>query len=60
VIKASNSQFSIRPRKGHDEARQGPPGGDRDAYGTTRTVNGQVTVGNIKYYALERVQPPKA
>jgi branched-chain amino acid transport system substrate-binding protein len=29
------------------------------AYGTTRTVNGQVMVGNIKYYALERVQPPE-
>ena len=29
------------------------------AYGTTRTVNGQVTVGNVKYYALERVQPPE-
>lgn len=29
------------------------------AYGTTRTVNGQITVGNIKYYALERVQPPE-
>jgi len=29
------------------------------AYGTTRTVNGQVTVGNVKYYPLERVQPPE-
>ena len=29
------------------------------AYGTTHTVDGQVTVGNIKYYALERVQPPE-
>ena len=29
------------------------------AYGTTRTVNGQITVGNIKYYPVERVQPPE-
>lgn len=29
------------------------------AYGTTRLVNGQVTVGNIKYYPLEKVQPPE-
>jgi branched-chain amino acid transport system substrate-binding protein len=29
------------------------------AYGTTRTVNGQITVGNIKYYPIERVQPPE-
>jgi branched-chain amino acid transport system substrate-binding protein len=29
------------------------------AYGTTRTVNGQVSVGNVKYYPLERVQPPE-
>jgi branched-chain amino acid transport system substrate-binding protein len=28
------------------------------AYGTTRTVNGQITVGNIKY-PVERVQPPE-
>jgi branched-chain amino acid transport system substrate-binding protein len=29
------------------------------AYGTTRTVNGVITVGNIKYYPVERVQPPE-
>ncbi len=29
------------------------------AYGATRTVNGQITLGNIKYYAIERVQPPE-
>jgi branched-chain amino acid transport system substrate-binding protein len=29
------------------------------AYGTTRTVNGAITVGNIKYYPIERVQPPE-
>lgn len=29
------------------------------AYGTARTVNGKVTVGNIKYYPLEKVQPPE-
>lgn len=38
--------------KGH-QAVQGT------AYGTTRTVNGQVTVGNIKYYPVEKVQPPE-
>ena len=29
------------------------------AYGSTRTVNGVITVGNIKYYPVERVQPPE-
>lgn len=29
------------------------------AYGSTRTVNGQITVGNVKYYPVERVQPPE-
>lgn len=29
------------------------------AYGSTLAVDGQVTVGNIKYYPLERVQPPE-
>lgn len=29
------------------------------AYGTSRTVNGQITVGNVKYYPVERVQPPE-
>jgi branched-chain amino acid transport system substrate-binding protein len=29
------------------------------AYGSTRTVGGQVAIGNIKYYPLERVQPPE-
>jgi branched-chain amino acid transport system substrate-binding protein len=29
------------------------------AYGATRTVNGQITLGNIKYYPIERVQPPE-
>ncbi len=29
------------------------------AYGTTRTINGVITVGNIKYYPVERVQPPE-
>lgn len=29
------------------------------AYGTTRTVNGRITIGNIKHYAVERVQPPE-
>jgi branched-chain amino acid transport system substrate-binding protein len=37
--------------KGH-QAIQGT------AYGTTRTENGQIKVGNIKYYSVERVQPP--
>jgi len=38
--------------KGH-QAVQG------SAFGTTRTENGQVKVGNVKYYAAERVQPPE-
>lgn len=38
--------------KGH-QAVQGT------AYGTTRTENGVVKVGNIKYYPAERVQPPE-
>ena len=29
------------------------------AYGTTRTENGVVKVGNIKYYPAERVNPPE-
>ena len=29
------------------------------AYGTTKLVNGQVTVTNIKTYPAERVQPPE-
>jgi branched-chain amino acid transport system substrate-binding protein len=29
------------------------------AYGTTKLVNGQVTVVNIKHYPVERVQPPE-
>jgi branched-chain amino acid transport system substrate-binding protein len=28
------------------------------AYGTTKLVNGKVTVTNVKYYPAERVQPP--
>jgi len=38
--------------KGH-QAVQGT------AYGTTRTENGVVKVGNIKYYPAERVNPPE-
>jgi branched-chain amino acid transport system substrate-binding protein len=29
------------------------------AYGTTRTVNGEVRLENIKYYPVEQVQPPE-
>jgi branched-chain amino acid transport system substrate-binding protein len=29
------------------------------AYGTTRTVGGEVRVENIKYYPVEKVQPPE-
>ncbi len=29
------------------------------AYGTTKFVNGKVTVTNIKRYPLEKVQPPE-
>jgi branched-chain amino acid transport system substrate-binding protein len=38
--------------KGH-QAVQGT------AYGTTRTVGGEVRVENIKYYPVEKVQPPE-
>ena len=38
--------------KGH-QAVQGT------AVGTTRTENGQIKVGNMKYYAADRVQPPE-
>lgn len=38
--------------KGH-QAVQGT------AYGTTKTVGGKVTVENIKYYPVEKVQPPE-
>lgn len=29
------------------------------AYGVTKTVNGQITLTNIKYYPVEQVQPPE-
>jgi branched-chain amino acid transport system substrate-binding protein len=29
------------------------------AYGSTRTVDGQITVENVKYYPVERIQPPE-
>jgi len=29
------------------------------AYGATKTVNGQITLTNIKYYPIEQVQPPE-
>jgi branched-chain amino acid transport system substrate-binding protein len=29
------------------------------AYGATKTVNGQITLTNIKYYPVEQVQPPE-
>jgi branched-chain amino acid transport system substrate-binding protein len=29
------------------------------AYGATRTVNGQITVTDVKYYPIERIQPPE-
>ncbi len=38
--------------KGH-QAVQGT------AYGTTRTVDGQIRIENIKYYPVEQVQPPE-
>jgi len=38
--------------KGH-QAVQGT------AYGTTRTVGGQIKIENIKYYPVEQVQPPE-
>lgn len=29
------------------------------AYGSTRTVDGKITLTNIKYYPIERIQPPE-
>jgi len=46
-----SGRVQMKLGKGH-QAIQGT------AYGTTRTENGQIKVGNIKYYSVERVQPP--
>jgi branched-chain amino acid transport system substrate-binding protein len=29
------------------------------AYGVTKTVDGKITLTNIKYYPIERIQPPE-
>ncbi|MBL8532435.1 MAG: ABC transporter substrate-binding protein [Betaproteobacteria bacterium] len=47
-----SGKVSMALGKGH-QAVQGT------AYGTTRTENGVVKVGNIKYYPAEQVQPPE-
>jgi branched-chain amino acid transport system substrate-binding protein len=47
-----SGKVSMTLGKGH-QAIQGT------AYGTTRTENGVVKVGNIKYYPAERVNPPE-
>ena len=46
-----SGRMSMPLGKGHQAA-------SGTAYGTTKLVNGQVTVTNIKYYPSERVQPP--
>jgi branched-chain amino acid transport system substrate-binding protein len=46
-----SGRVQMKLGKGH-QAIQGT------AYGTTRTENGQIKVGNVKYYPAERVQPP--
>jgi branched-chain amino acid transport system substrate-binding protein len=46
-----SGKMSLTLGKGHQAA-------SGTAYGTTKLVNGQVTVVNIKRYPMERVQPP--
>jgi len=46
-----SGRMSMQLGKGHQAA-------SGTAYGTTKLVNGQVTVTNIRYYPPERVQPP--
>ena len=47
-----SGKVSMTLGKGHQAVQD-------TAYGTTRTENGVVKVGNIKYYGPERVQPPE-
>jgi branched-chain amino acid transport system substrate-binding protein len=52
TFEGPSGKVMMRLGKGH-QAVQGT------AYGTTRTVGGEVLVENIKYYPVEKVQPPE-
>ena len=49
---APSGKVMMKLGKGH-QAVQGT------AYGTTRTVKGEIAIENIKYYPVEQVQPPE-
>ena len=52
TFEGPSGKVMMKLGKGH-QAVQGT------AYGTTRTVNGEVRLENIKYYPVEKVQPPE-
>ncbi|HZP92367.1 MAG TPA: ABC transporter substrate-binding protein [Burkholderiales bacterium] len=52
TFEGPSGKVMMRLGKGH-QAVQGT------AYGTTRTVGGQVLVENVRHYPVERVQPPE-
>ena len=52
TFEGPSGKVMMKLGKGH-QAVQGT------AYGTTRTVNGEVRIENIKYYPVEKVQPPE-
>jgi len=52
TFEAPSGKVMMKLGKGH-QAVQGT------AYGTTRTLDGKITIENIKYYPVEQVQPPE-
>ncbi|HUU72311.1 MAG TPA: ABC transporter substrate-binding protein [Burkholderiales bacterium] len=52
TFESPSGKVMMKLGKGH-QAVQGT------AYGTTRTVDGKITIENIKYYPVEQVQPPE-
>ena len=52
TFEGPSGKVMMRLGKGH-QAVQGT------AYGTARTVGGQVVVENVRYYPVEKVQPPE-
>ena len=52
IFDSPSGKMNMTLGKGHQAA-------SGTAYGTTKLVNGQVTVVNIKSYPAERVQPPE-
>jgi branched-chain amino acid transport system substrate-binding protein len=53
IFSSPSGKMTMSLGKGHQAA-------SGTAYGTTKLVNGKVTVTNIKRYPLEKVQPPEA